>query len=196
MATTAIIAEILIVGLQTLAWVTLTVLAIRPDWSVTTWITRLGSLSLVLALAAAYVLGIVIDRVADSLLDGPGVDAARRRPKKDKGEPSPEKLKLGAKRMAVMAHEKTISPFLEYQRSRLRITRSTCLNLFLAIGPVVAFIVRKGSGWRHEWLPVAGMTLGLLVTLVLTAYSYVRIYRAYLRRLDDAYGEVVEIRGG
>jgi hypothetical protein len=193
MATTAIIAEILIIGLQALTWLILLVLGIRTESDAGTWLVDLGPLSVVVALAASYVLGVVIDRVSDSLIDNAGIEAALRL--KGKKARVADTLELGAKRMAVMAHENAIGTFLEYQRSRLRIIRSTFVNIAVSILIVPFFVIRRGPGWKQEWAPVVLTVSFLLIALSLTWYVYVRIYRAYMSRLDDAHNEVKRQQG-
>src|SRR5438067_5806359 len=108
MTTTAIVAEILIVGLQASAWVALLV-----GWIYGTSLIHEGlwrgweGLGTILILATAYSLGIVIDRLADSLfrrIAWLGGGGGHRR-----------------QRLQVMRRDDPVSRFLEYQRSRLRI---------------------------------------------------------------------------
>jgi hypothetical protein len=66
---TALFAEILIVGLETAAWVLLLILTIfGKDWVHPSELRGWDGLITVLVLASAYVLGILMDRVANRIL--------------------------------------------------------------------------------------------------------------------------------
>ena len=76
MTTTNVFAELLIIGIETLAWIALLIFCLFGygwiDFSI------FNNLAIAIPLAAAaYVLGIIMDRVSDTLLAGP--DHAIRR---------------------------------------------------------------------------------------------------------------------
>ena len=68
MATTAVVAEILVAGLQTAVWITLLVLAIfGAGWLDPSEIESWTALVTLLVFAGAYMLGVLTDRAADFL---------------------------------------------------------------------------------------------------------------------------------
>jgi len=70
MATTAVFAEILIVSLEVEAWLVLALLSVfGTRWIELAEVKDFATLLTVLVLALAYVLGIIVDRLADTLLD-------------------------------------------------------------------------------------------------------------------------------
>ncbi len=144
MNTTALVAEILVVGIQALVWVGLLTGALlgamcapEVSWQeLRDWVTPIS----VGLLAFAYTLGIMVDRLADSATRGlwnvyfpriKGFAALRATVRKAGGEPA---------------------EFLDYQRSRVRIARATCFNLVLTI--LVAALV--GPGWVRGLAFLAG----------------------------------------
>src|SRR5712691_6100301 len=68
MATTAVVAEILIVGLEAEAWLALVIFMVfGSDWLNVGALGDFEALVTIVVIATAYVLGIVVDRAADSL---------------------------------------------------------------------------------------------------------------------------------
>jgi hypothetical protein len=173
MATTAVFAEILLVGVQALIWMALAAgVVLGPerlaalDWAaIDSWA---GLLSLVV-LGIAYAAGVVVDRLADSFFDR--VLAPRLLGPRPDGN--------GKRRLYVRHHGGDMTTFLDYVRSRVRITRSTAFNLLL--------ITLFGT-----WLVPDGAAK-LLVACVglsafgLTIFAWVRIDSTWNDRLGQAY---------
>ena len=68
MATTAVFAEIVVVGLQVQALLVLLVLAIfGTEWISLSALADWTALLTILTLAGAYMLGVVVDRIADNV---------------------------------------------------------------------------------------------------------------------------------
>ena len=185
MATTALFVEIIIAGVQALVWIVLlagllaghpiTLGAIKAE---AVGVKEWAALITVLMLAAAYSVGIVIDRLSDSfdrhlheLLEASGLEVPRR------------PARVNVMRLVVMKESDGISKFLDYQRTRLRVARITVLNLVLA-APVVLIhmAATRPSDWR---LPFAGLLA--LLAIAVAVFVNERIRRAYEDRLTDAY---------
>ena len=152
MATTAVVAEILIVGLEAAAWISLLVFAaFGTDWvhrkdleTASHWV----ALETVVVLAVAYALGILIDRLAD---DAHGVLKRRFR-----GRPVKKPAKIPVMRMTVLHEGGAMSTFVDYQRSRFRIARATVLNLaLLALAAIWFFPKQADLAWWWTALVVA-----------------------------------------
>lgn len=173
MATTAVFAEILLVGVQALIWMALAAgVVLGPerltalDWeAIDSWA---GLLSLVV-LGIAYAAGVVVDRLADSFFD------RILAPKLS----SPRPDGSGKRRLYVRHHGGDMTTFLDYVRSRVRITRATAFNLAL----ITLFAT---------WL-VPGVAAKLLVACVglsafgLTVFAWVRIDKTWNDRLGQAH---------
>ena len=198
MATSSLFVEILIVGLEALVWMGLVVLCYTGPVDVVTtlkglkeWVAPLTAL----LFGAAYVIGILMDRVADSLyvaLEGkpPKWRASNWLNRILGKEPVVYSVpdKIGEKRLRVMLESEGMAKFLDYQRSRLRIARATVLNLLPTIVIASIYQATIGAGFRYR---AALVFLGFLVwLLVLAATEAIDI--AHLTRLEDANRLVLE----
>src|SRR5215210_6955687 len=194
MATTAVVAEILIVGLEAEAWISLAILTVfGTDWIADVAVKDFATLLTVIVLAAAYVLGIVVDRLADTLLhwyEGTSFGKRVKASMSTNGEIA-KPARVSAMRMRVMHESEGMGRFLDYQRSRWRIARATVVNLALA-GPLGALFLAVGTGESWLW---ALVPLACAVVLVpATYFAGVRIQDAWVKRLADAYSIVVPDR--
>ena len=177
MATTALVSEIVIVGLEAVAWLVLLVLAIfGTGWIDSGALQGWAFLVTIAVLALAYLLGILVDRAGDLVQIG----LSGRWPGKIVGKPAD----VATMRITIMREGAGPATFLDYQRSRLRIVRSTALNVVVSIPIVLAFLaVRTDLGWE----PVAAAVVLLTAAAVLTELAYRSIEFAYVARLSDAY---------
>jgi len=178
MVTTAVVAEIVVAGLQALTWLALLVLAIfGTDWVdvavVSDWVVPIT----LLMVAAAYMLGVLIDRLADDL-------ALRGLDRVWPVRPVDKPADIVRMRMELLAKDDGVARFLDYQRSRMRIARVTLLNLLLLIPSLTAFLVVRVE--PRTWVVVLVAAL-ILAAAVATASVYRTIECAYVSRLSDAY---------
>lgn len=193
MPTTALFVEILIVGLEAGAWMLLLLLTLveRPS-SEALPVKEWAALVTALTLAAAYVLGILIDRAADSLYQWFGTTRAGAVTNRYFGEDSRRYTTpsdIATMRLTVMKESDGMARFLDYQRSRARIARATVLNLLAAVPACLLYLGVNDKATRSTVLAtlIAG---GVLTALSLFAAE--RIHSAYIRRLSDAYRIVVQ----
>src|SRR5438445_11983400 len=119
------LAELVIPGLQAIGWLYL-IGCLVLGWQ---WLSPVddklpSQIVLVVVGALAYTLGDAVDRVADSLLTAI----------MDRIKPPPPGRRAELVKMRVRVHGQggDISEHLQYVRSRLRIARSTILNLAVA----------------------------------------------------------------
>jgi uncharacterized membrane protein (DUF485 family) len=187
MATTPVFAEILVLGLEVEAWLVLLLLAaFGTGWVDVGDVKDFASLVTVVVLALAYVLGIIVDRLADTLLDR--LEKTKRgkrikqRMSKNRNLEKPEKVAI--MRMTVMHESEGLTRFLDYQRSRWRVARATVLNIAIA-GPVGALYVAVGT--HERWLWALAPAAFALVLSPVTYFGAVRIQDAWVGRLVDAY---------
>lgn len=177
MVTTAVFAEIIVAGLQAAAWITLVVLAVFGfGWADPAAIAGWSALVTLLVLAVAYMLGVMIDRLADNLV----MRLDRHRPPVPVDKPAP----VEDMRMATLAKDDGVARFLDYQRSRMRIARVTLLNLLLLVPALVAFLTLRTRAEIHE---VAIVVLVILAAAELARRVYRNIECAYISRLSEVY---------
>jgi 8-oxo-dGTP pyrophosphatase MutT (NUDIX family) len=145
---------------------------VLSDWAV---------LVTLIVVAASYVIGILVDRFADSL-------HSRLRhvwPERPVDKPAG----LARMRLVLLCEGGALANFLEYQRSRLRIARSTAVNAALAAPAAVAFLALRTDAGVPSALGVAAALLG---TAGLSELTFRRVEFAYVSRLSDAYRLVMK----
>jgi 8-oxo-dGTP pyrophosphatase MutT (NUDIX family) len=193
-STTAVVAEILIVGLEAEAWLAVLVLVVfGRGWVDADTLARFGPVLLLVVVAAAYALGVIVDRGADSLFKRLEQTAFGTWLNDRFGKGSAEWQLPGRvreMRFAILAKGGGVATFLDYQRSRIRVVRGTALNLLCGTVVVVWYLARYAE-------PVQAVYAGLLMLALLaaTVVASERIHHAWLSRLCDAYvmlSEVVE----
>ncbi|MFQ5790929.1 MAG: hypothetical protein ACE5JI_10695 [Acidobacteriota bacterium] len=187
MATTALFAEILIVGLEAGVWLGLLVLTFTGPLQLNVEAFKAWSTSITaLVLAAAYVVGILVDRAADSFYRWLEVTRVGLLINKHLGKGSRLRVLPAAishMRLTVMKESEGMAKFLDYQRSRVRVARATVFNLALTILIGVLYLAVHKEG--DPGFVAIVVLLGLLMLLSLFASE--RIHAAWLGRLCDAY---------
>jgi 8-oxo-dGTP pyrophosphatase MutT (NUDIX family) len=177
MVTTAVFAEIIVAGLQAATWITLVVLAVfGVGWADPAPLADWAALVTLLVLAAAYMLGVMIDRMADNVV----LRLNRHLPPRPVDKPA----SVDEMRMTILARDDGVARFLDYQRSRMRIARVTLLNLLLLIPAVAAFLLLRTDAGI---LVAAVVVLTCLLCAVLALRVYRNIECAYISRLSEVY---------
>lgn len=190
MATTAVFAEILIIGLEVEAWLSLLLLTVfGTGWIELGAVQDFASLVTVGVLALAYVLGVVTDRLTDTLLDRCEKTKRGKRLKArfSKYGDGLKGHQISWMRMTVMHRSDGMSRFLDYQRSRWRIARATVFNLALSGVFAALYLVVRTEHAVWAVVPV----VGVLLLVPVTYFAAVRIQDAWIRALADAYKVVV-----
>jgi 8-oxo-dGTP pyrophosphatase MutT (NUDIX family) len=195
MATTALFIEILIIGLEAATWIVLLALTLagralptpadlkQYAASFKEW----AALGTALGLAAAYVVGIVVDRVAETLhrwfegtRPGQWINWYCGRGSYWYKFPA----RVAEMRLVVMRGSPGIASFLDYQRSRVRIVRATVLNVALALLFAGTYAARMPTAPTMFFWSFVILCAFLLAASV---YASEQIHAAYLERLSDAY---------
>jgi hypothetical protein len=194
MSTTNVFAELLIIGIETLAWIALLIFSLWGHG----WIDFAIFNNLVIAIplaAAAYVLGIMMDRVSDGLL-ARADHAIRRKVLGERAAKSFSQL-----RSYVLAKSAYLSADLDYLRSRLRIMRSSAINFgFLALTGAAFILTRVEVAaaikyWAAATAFFAGMFLASLSYYAWSISSltyYLRLQTAFALLPDDDAGSKKE----
>jgi len=181
MTTTNVFAELLIIGMETIAWIALLIFSLFGY----DWIDFAIFNNLIIAIplaAAAYVLGIIMDRVSDTLLAGR--DHTIR--KKVMGERAAESF--SHLRSYILAKSPYLSTDLDYLRSRLRIMRSSTINFgLLAIASAAFIFTRVQSPVRTQyWATATAFLLGVILAS-LSYYAWSASSITYYLRLQTAF---------
>ncbi len=189
METTAVFAEIIVIGIQACVWLALLVAwAFGADWIDLEGLKGWEALATIFAVAVAYTLGVVVDRVAD-FVDDPVLRWTRNLAawlggkRATKGPAETSRARFRESRVRVLHAVGALAAFLEYQRSRQRIARGTLFNLPLILVFGHLFLARR-CGATADIL--AGFD-ALLVTLSLFAlFAAFRIDHAHSKWLKAA----------
>jgi hypothetical protein len=185
--TTAVVAELLITGLFAEAWITHALLSVfGTGWldiaALSDWSTGI----VIAGLALAYVLGVLVDRLADTFIEwleeadaGRAInDAFSKRDCFRRPAPIP------VMRLTIMDQSPGIATFLDYQRTRWRIARGAVFNVAMILVTGVAFLLSRTSA--GVWSIVA-FVLVALGALFACYFASVRILGSYVHRLSQAF---------
>lgn len=182
MKTTAIFAELLIVGLQAIVWLIFAGLVFFEvstiDTTLFNTLKSWAALITIFVLSLSYVIGVIIDRVADSLFNH--VDKKLREKYLVKSNQS-----VADMRLYIMSKNEGVTDFLDYVRSRLRLARSTVLNVILIIF-FVALWYFTSSKFESNSIIIFLLSFGIPL-LTLTIFTWFRISKTYYKRLVQAF---------
>ncbi|MDZ7363017.1 MAG: hypothetical protein ONB46_20195 [candidate division KSB1 bacterium] len=181
MTTTNVFAELLIIGIETMGWIALLILSLFGyewiDFSI------LNNLVIAIPLAAAaYVLGIMMDRLSDVLLAG----ADHKIRQKVLGERVAQSFPH--LRIYILAKSPFLSTDLDYLRSRLRIMRSSLVNFGLLAITAAAFILSRAPiSLNAKFSAAATAFLAGAVFASLSFYAWRASSITYYLRLQTAF---------
>jgi hypothetical protein len=146
MSTTSLFVELLVIGAGAAIWVVLLTLAFfGVDWLPAGGSKDLALPMLLPALSVTYVLGILVDRLADRVLDG---QADRLRAKRFS---SREDYRHA--RTLIYTQSESLKELFEYGRSRLRICRGWTVNAAVIVIALVVLGLRT-DGWPGLQQPI------------------------------------------
>jgi hypothetical protein len=188
MTTTAIFAELLVIGLLTVSWLGLILAA---KWGIPPLDPLKGweAPATVGVLALAYLLGIATDRIADSITDGWDHAIADRVRHAETAGIDPEEMRL-----RLMAAPPPAIQFLDYARSRRRLARAAALDGTITAVVSAVLLFGQSNGWPirvNSTVLVAVLSISVVVGAG-TAFAWWRIGRMYFERLSQAYLIYVE----
>ncbi|HEX9794855.1 MAG TPA: hypothetical protein VGC54_12800 [Planctomycetota bacterium] len=186
MATTAVFAELLVIGVQVLTWMGLLLLAIAgPGLETQPLAVALAgspALAVLLVVSFAYLFGILADRLADSLFHLIDDDKKKQALAKFDAD---QLAGIGVMRTAVLMEGGAAADFLDYVRSRMRVVRASALNLpMIGWAALLYAAVRTADGAGVAAVSVA---LGAHVLGAVCVWAWLRIHTTYCRRLAEAW---------
>jgi hypothetical protein len=185
MAVGVIFVEILFTGLQASIWFALILIAIfGTSWLDLNALKGWENLATLIVLAISYALGVMIDRVSDSLFS-PLDHKLRKKIIPDKDAPVKEM------RLFLISKDDGTSKLLEYTRSRLRTARSTTVNIFcLFIGLIAYRVMQQSSVFNMTTVFLLAVSI---VGMAISYYSWQRHTKTYYLRLAQAYRVVIRM---
>lgn len=192
MATTAVFAELVAIGVLTATILVVLVLGLFPNLTIpVTTVNDFGNLATFVAVSLAYVLGAVVDRLADTTYHALRCsDFGKKWIVCRFGSPDrkPPPVPVSRMRLTVMGHDDGKAKFLDYQRSRLRISRAAVLALAGLLPVASLLVVRRHQGFGT----LAVVDLMLVGGLLASVFAAERIGDAYVERLCEAYWITVD----
>ncbi len=132
MKTTDLFVELVVIGMGAAAWIMLLVLTIF-GWQWINLNSIVAAVSAISALSLIYVLGIVFDRVADTIFEKICGEKLRSKFFKSTAD-------YYNSRRVILTRAERLSTLLEYGRSRLRICRGWAVNSILLLIASQSFI--------------------------------------------------------
>ena len=184
MNTTDIFIEHLIAGVQVGVWLLLLCLSVFGfEWLDLEKIKDLQLIIAVLLLPFIYPLGIVVDNIADELLQ-PIQKRIRNKYIKDKNQ--------STARLMLVLKDRNVNEQLDYIRRRIRISRSSFFNIIFITAIFILFTVTrledKLNGDYYKAL-VFELVIGI-VFVYLAWNSWVDFTTTQYKRVVDLYGEI------
>ena len=187
MGTADLFVELIVIGIGGVTWLLLLVFsAFGYDWVP---VDEAFSLTALLPfLSIIYVLGIIIDRLADAAFDRLWDSSLRRKVYAQDAEYANDKH-------LIYIHPGRLGDFLEYGRSRLRICRGWTLNALLILVSLDIFVWTRVTGTSRLRLTVIGsLALALFALwnwfswrqLSLASYYKIKWQSGFLRAVQPA----------
>jgi hypothetical protein len=175
MTTTALFVEILVGGVQSLIWLGLLFLIWCDPKNLLAWFKD-GSLgSSVILLLLSYSIGVVFDRMWDLVIKP--IDRRIR------AHFLPETGRVHQIRILLFSKDETRAYFVEYIRSRMRISRATvCNSIMMVIASVIVYIIYRKESWS-SWLVCLALFSFLMA--IAAIYAYVNITTNYYKTLQQ-----------
>jgi hypothetical protein len=190
MKTTAIFAELVIGGLQSIVWILL-IVATVIDPIPFTWAAKVPSLTILALLAVSYSLGVIFDRLWDKLLDKFGINNLAKKKAifiVEEKKCTIESKKINDLREMVYKRDATSAIGLaKYSRSRMRVARASMFN-FALITIVALVLVTKRIGIVNSTFMLV-LVLGTLLCAT-SALAYWRLSTWEVRVLYTAGGRI------
>ena len=177
MSTTSLFVELVVIGSGAAAWVGLLV-AGAFGWAWVPVDRMLSPVAVVPVLSVVYVLGIVVDRIADALF--------QRQLMRLRGRWFASPHEYYRAQDFVYTRSQPLAHFYEYGRSRLRICRGWVVNSVLTAVSLDVFVwVRLPEDGRTK-VAVLG-TLGLLLLAIGCWIAWRRLAKAEAQRMLEQY---------
>ena len=177
MSTTNLFVELIVIGVGAFIWLVLFIFSVFGY----TWVPidlLLSPPAAVGILAVIYVLGIISDRIADTVFDWIWSDDLRGPYFQDRGE------YYNARRLILIRSER-LSDLLEYGRSRLRICRGWAFNSILIAISLNTFLWMNLSDKSSIWSISIFSSISLLVFALAAWFAWQKLVKTEYRKIKE-----------
>ena len=177
MNTTNLFVELIVIGVGAAIWLALFALSVFGY----TWVPierLLSPAAAVFILAVIYVIGIISDRLADTVFEWVWRDDLRGAYFKDNSE-------YYNARRSILTHSERLSDLLEYGRSRLRICRGWALNAILIAIALNTFLWTKLSSRPATWSISIFGSISLVVFALAAWFAWKKLVENEYRKIKE-----------
>jgi hypothetical protein len=166
MSTTALVIEHLITGLQAAIWLSLLILAVFGwNWVNLAALKDFTTILTFIGLATVYPIGIFVDEFADFAFK-PWMKRVRGKRFRAEGF-NPDDADMTAMYMLQRTDNEFLKGYFNYIRMRIRVSRSTTINLALiTISTVILTVVRFRNSQVFALIIFAEFFIGILLTFL------------------------------
>jgi hypothetical protein len=177
MSTTNLFVELIVIGVGALIWIALLVFSLF-GWAWVPTDKLFSTVAIIPLLSLIYVLGIVSDRIADTLFENWWNNNLRK-------ERFAEIKSYHAARRQILTGSDRLSDLLEYGRSRLRICRGWALNAVLIAVALNLFIwIRLSRSAVAPLLSLFG-TVTILLFALASWYTWKKLTVTEYRKVKE-----------
>jgi hypothetical protein len=190
MSTTSLLVELVVIGVAALAWVVLLVLSVF-GWNWVPVDKIFSSVALVPLLSFIYILGIVSDRIADTLFEKCWNNRLRR-----KYFGSVEEYHAG--RRIILTGSERLAELLEYGRSRLRICRGWAFSSILIAITLNMFVwlrVSKAADSSIVWTLSLFGSVACLLFAIASWYTWRNFQTYVVNQKRDTFSSSPQMKG-
>lgn len=166
MATTGLVAELIVVGLQAILWINVLLVGIFGHQAVFKFISILASAEAVFAavlLAVAYTIGVVVDRLCLVAVLGLGIEKFFCEGKWFRAKAKP---RMNEQFLLVYQVTNNLDTFYYYVMRRTRITCATAVNMALLAIAILATYLINPDTFSTAWVFIGTFTAIALFSLV------------------------------
>lgn len=168
MNTTSVNLEIVLIGMESLSVIFLCILA---EYGIEATMNSMKVFNeifgLFVLMGMSYILGITVDRLADFL-----TSYFEKRIK--------NKYKLKSQSSILIKMDQTQFPFIEYTRSRIRITRSTVVNFLLIYIAFCWFDYAQLKNYSLWWI----VTLFCVIMIVTNCFAWFKLTDSFYEKME------------
>jgi hypothetical protein len=185
--------ELLVVGLQVATWLTLLISALLGPGCLASFSAAAKGFELLVTgfvLGFTYLMGVIPDRADSSLvgaIENKCVCMGMFDPDRVCSDAQARAQELIAEREYVITRSDQATAQLAYMRSRIRILRSSLINIPLIAGAALWFVGARGSGSlpRGQVMWLIGLAGAILTALTVVAFR--GLTASYWYRVQDFY---------
>jgi len=186
MNTTNLFVELIVIGVGAFMWLVLFVLSVFGF----AWVPLerlLSPAATIPILAVIYVLGIISDRIADTVFEWLWSDDLRGYHFKDRRE------YYNARRL-VLTHSERLSDLLEYGRSRLRICRGWAFNLMVVTIGLNTFLWTHLSDKPCAWSISVFGSISFLLFALTAWFAWRKLILSEYRKINEQAEFIIGLR--